>query len=498
MRIKQLILSVILLVIGGLTAVGQQMSLPMDPDVRTGKLANGLTYYIRHNNWPENRANFYIAQRVGSIQEEESQRGLAHFLEHMAFNGSDHFKGNALLRYCESIGVQFGGDLNAFTSIDRTVYNIDNVPTTNPNNIDSCLLILRDWSCGLLLEQDEIDKERGVIHEEWRMRTDAGSRMFERNLPTLYPGSKYGLRYPIGLMSVVDNFKRKELVDYYHKWYHPSNQGIIVVGNVDVDKVEAEIKKLFGDIKNPANAAPVVDEQVPDNAEPIVVVDKDKEFQQSIVELMIKQDVFPDSLKNSPYYYVNEYMNNAVCKMLSDRINERALKADCPFVGGDASYGNYIFAKTKDALTMAALPKDPTQTSASLKALIEELRRASLFGFTATEYKRFQQDYLSSLDKAYSNKDKRTNTQLYNQILGNYLDETDGAHDSRRSYQRSCQGEFPRQRLQSRNHQFQHREGRRHISHQATASRCREGSPWRTAHSLRGQREERASHQARA
>ena len=422
MRIKQLILSVILLVIGGLTAVGQQMSLPMDPDVRTGKLANGLTYYIRHNNWPENRANFYIAQRVGSIQEEESQRGLAHFLEHMAFNGSDHFKGNALLRYCESIGVQFGGDLNAFTSIDRTVYNIDNVPTTNPNNIDSCLLILRDWSCGLLLEQDEIDKERGVIHEEWRMRTDAGSRMFERNLPTLYPGSKYGLRYPIGLMSVVDNFKRKELVDYYHKWYHPSNQGIIVVGNVDVDKVEAEIKKLFGDIKNPANAAPVVDEQVPDNAEPIVVVDKDKEFQQSIVELMIKQDVFPDSLKNSPYYYVNEYMNNAVCKMLSDRINERALKADCPFVGGDASYGNYIFAKTKDALTMAALPKDPTQTSASLKALIEELRRASLFGFTATEYKRFQQDYLSSLDKAYSNKDKRTNTQLYNQILGNYLD----------------------------------------------------------------------------
>lgn len=333
MKIKQLLLSAFLLLSGGLMAFGQQMTLPFDPDVRTGKLANGLTYYIRHNNWPENRANFYIAQRVGSIQEEESQRGLAHFLEHMAFNGSEHFKGNALLRYCESIGVQFGGDLNAFTAIDKTVYNIDNVPTNNPNNIDSCLLILRDWSCGLLLEQDEIDKERGVIHEEWRMRTGAGSRMFERNLPAIYPGSKYGLRYPIGLMSVVDNFKRKELVDYYHKWYHPSNQGIIVVGNVDVDKVEAEIKKLFGGIQNPKNAAPVVEEPVPDNAAPIVVVDKDKEFQQSIVEVMIKQDVFPDSMKNTPLFYVNSYLNSALCKMLNDRLNERALKADCPLRG---------------------------------------------------------------------------------------------------------------------------------------------------------------------
>ena len=422
MKIKQLLLSAFLLLSGGLMAYGQQMTLPFDPDVRTGKLANGLTYYIRHNNWPENRANFYIAQRVGSIQEEESQRGLAHFLEHMAFNGSEHFKGNALLRYCESIGVQFGGDLNAFTAIDKTVYNIDNVPTNNPNNIDSCLLILRDWSCGLSLEQDEIEKERGVIHEEWRMRTDAGSRMFERNLPAIYPGSKYGLRYPIGLMSVVDNFKRKELVDYYHKWYHPSNQGIIVVGNVDVDKVEAEIKKLFGGIQNPKNAAPVVEEPVPDNAAPIVVVDKDKEFQQSIVEVMIKQDVFPDSMKNTPLFYVNSYLNSALCKMLNDRLNERALKADCPFVGASVSYGQYIYAKTKDALTLVAVPKDISQTAAATKALIEELRRAQQFGFTATEYKRYQQDYLSSLDKMYSNKDKRTNTQYYQEIVNHFLE----------------------------------------------------------------------------
>ena len=179
----------------------QQMPpIPADPDVRVGKLDNGLTYYIRHNNWPENRAEFYIAQKVGSIQEDDDQRGLAHFLEHMAFNGSKHFKGNELLRWCESVGIQFGGDLNAYTSIEETVYNISNVPTTREGIIDSCLLILYDWADGLLLEQDEIEKERGVIHEEWRLRTSAEMRMLERDLPKLYPGSKLGYRMPIGLI----------------------------------------------------------------------------------------------------------------------------------------------------------------------------------------------------------------------------------------------------------------------------------------------------------
>ena len=251
-NIKHTIVSVLLLLVAVVTASAQMpiKTIPVDTAFRIGKLPNGLTYIIRHNNWPEHRANFYIAQKVGSLEENEDQRGLAHFLEHMAFNGSDHFKGNDLIEWCRSKGIEFGRDLNAYTSIDKTVYNIDNVPTTSASTLDSCLLILRDWSCGLLLEQDEIDKERGVIHEEWRLRTSAQSRMLERNLEKLYPGSKYGKRYPIGLMSVVDNFKRKELVDYYHKWYHPDHQGIIVVGDVDVDKTEAEIKKLFGGIKN--------------------------------------------------------------------------------------------------------------------------------------------------------------------------------------------------------------------------------------------------------
>ena len=164
-------------------AQGQQI--PLDPAVKTGVLPNGLTYYIRHNQWPEKRADFYIAQKVGAIQEEESQRGLAHFLEHMCFNGTKHFPGNGVIRFCESIGVQFGGDLNAYTSIDQTVYNISNVPTTRQSALDSCLLILSDWAGNLTLDPKEIDEERGVIHEEWRLRTSASSRMFERNLPKL-------------------------------------------------------------------------------------------------------------------------------------------------------------------------------------------------------------------------------------------------------------------------------------------------------------------------
>ena len=200
-----------------ITAQQQMQPLPIDPKVRYGKLANGLTYYIRHNEQPKERADFYIAQRVGSMQEEDSQAGLAHFLEHMAFNGSDHFKGNGIIDFTRTLGVEFGSDLNAYTSIDQTVYRVCDVPTTRVTALDSCLLILKDWSDGLTLDAKEIDKERGVVHQEWQMRSDASMRFFEKYLPTLYPGSKYGYRLPIGLMSIVDNFKPKELRDYYHK-----------------------------------------------------------------------------------------------------------------------------------------------------------------------------------------------------------------------------------------------------------------------------------------
>ncbi|MBQ8046516.1 MAG: insulinase family protein [Prevotella sp.] len=421
MRLRHLFVTALLAVASLAQAQMQMPPVPADPDVRIGKLENGLTYYIRHNNWPEHRANFYIAQKVGSIQEEESQRGLAHFLEHMAFNGSDNFKGNGLIEYLRSIGVEFGRDLNAYTSIDQTVYNINNVPTTNQASLDSCLLILRDWSTGLSLDPEEIDKERGVIHEEWRLRTSASSRMFERNLPALYPNSKYGVRYPIGLMEVVDNFKPQELRDYYQKWYHPSNQGLIIVGDVDVDHTEAVIKQLFADIKNPENALPVVDEPVPDTAEPIVIIDKDKEMTVNGIDIMFKSDPIPDEMKDNVGYLLTKYMINAAVGMLNNRLREAAQEPEAPFTSADADYGNYIFAKTKDAFTLSAMPKEMSLTEASLKAVLIEARKAAEFGFTETEYDRYKENYLSQLEKQYSNKEKRFNEQFYVQYREHFL-----------------------------------------------------------------------------
>ncbi|MBR5036421.1 MAG: insulinase family protein [Prevotella sp.] len=420
MKLRNL-LATLLVFVCATTQAQQMPPIPVDEAVRIGKLDNGLTYYIRHNNWPEHRANFYIAQKVGSIQEEESQRGLAHFLEHMAFNGSDHFKGNQLISWLESIGVQFGGDLNAYTSIDQTVYNIDNVPTARQSALDSCMLILRDWSTGLLLEPEEIDKERGVIHEEWRMRTSANSRMLERNLPALYPGSKYGVRYPIGLMSVIDNFSPQELRDYYEKWYHPSNQGLIIVGDIDIDHTEAMIKQLFSDITNPENAAPIVAEPVPDTAEPIVIIDKDKEQRTSAVEVMFKHDTYPDSLKGDMSYLIYNYVKGATLSLLNRRLSEVAEKADCPFVSASARDGNYIFSKTKDALDLTVVPKEMSMMGEALQALVAEARRVAEFGYMQSEYDRYKADYLSSLEKSYSNRDKRYNSQFYAQCRGHFL-----------------------------------------------------------------------------
>jgi len=421
MKLKRFFAAAVLMVIGSVAMMAQEMpAIPVDEAVRIGKLDNGLTYYIRHNNWPENRAEFYIAQKVGSLQENDDQRGLAHFLEHMAFNGSKHFKGNDLLRWCESVGIKFGTDLNAYTSIDQTVYNISNVPTTREGVIDSCLLILYDWADGLLLEQEEIEKERGVIHEEWRLRTSASQRMLERDLPQLYPNCKYGYRMPIGLMEIIDNFERPFLQSYYEKWYRPDNQGLIIVGDVDVDKVEAKIKELFSGIVLPENRALVEDVPVPDNNEAIYVIDKDKEMQYNYIMLMFKHEVFPDSLKGTLAYTMSEYMKEAAISMLNDRLKEYAEKPECPFVQAGSGDGQYIFAKTKDAFEMDILPKDG-QAEAALTTALVEARRAAEFGFTATEYNRFKANYISSLEKQYSNKDKRYNSQFVNQYVRHFL-----------------------------------------------------------------------------
>ena len=424
MKLKRMFVAALTLVCCVVVVAQQQPMqmppIPVDPAVRIGKLDNGLTYYIRHNEYPEHVANFYIAQRVGSIQEDDSQRGLAHFLEHMAFNGSEHFKGNGIIEFCRSLGVEFGSDLNAYTSIDQTVYRVCDVPTKRATAVDSCLLILKDWSNGLSLEPEEIDKERDVVHNEWRLGEGPSQRMITRALPKMYPGSKYGERMPIGLMSVIDSFKPQTLRTYYQKWYRPDNQAIIVVGDVDVDHIEAQIKQLFGSIKVDPNAPKVVAEVVPDNKEAIYVFEKDKEMQMSQVMVMMKHDATPEEEKSNMAYLIQDYATSVVSQMFSQRLSEMTQEESCPFFQAFAEDGQYLLSKTKDNFELIGIPKEGKDME-TLQALYREARRAREFGFTATEYARAQADYLSGLEKRYTNRDKRKNAEFGNAYRDHYL-----------------------------------------------------------------------------
>lgn len=423
MKFMKRISALLVLAACALTTFAQQMPpIPVDPQVRIGKLDNGLTYYIRHNNYPEGQVNFYIAQKVGSVLEEENQRGLAHFLEHMCFNGTEKFPGNGVIKYLESIGVKFGSDLNAYTSIDETVYNIDNVPVSVAGAIDSCLWILHDWADGLLLEDEDIDKERGVIHEEWRQRNNAQQRMLEQLLPILYPdGNRYGHRMPIGTMEVVDNFPYKALRDYYEKWYRPDQQGIVIVGDINVDEIEAKIKSIFSDIEMPDNAAERVYYPVPDNKEPIIALAKDKEQQYGIVYIFNKHEAIPNEAKEDLSYIIYEYAMNMFAQMMQARMNELAMQPDAPFVQGFVNDDDYFFAKTKGAISGAIIPKDGMMTEATA-TLYREMLRARRHGFTETEYSRARAEFLTQIESAYNERNKVRSRNYCQQYVRHFID----------------------------------------------------------------------------
>ncbi len=407
-----------------LVAFAQQQQLPpipVDQGVRIGKLENGLTYYIRRNEFPAKQADFYIAQKVGAIQEEDHQRGLAHFLEHMCFNGTTNFPGNALRDYLETIGVKFGYNLNAYTAVDETVYNISNVPMLREGIIDSCLLILHDWANDLTLDPKEIDKERGVIHEEWRTGSGAMMRMYEQILPKIYPNSKYGHRLPIGTMEVVDNFPYQALRDYYHKWYRPDLQGIIVVGDIDVDQIEAKIKKLFSGIKMPENPAERIYEEVPDTDKPIVAIAKDKEQPTSTLYLMFKHDAVKREEKGNLGYLVANYMNSIVSTMINNRLDELRQTATPPFIYAGASDGDYLLSKTKGAFTGVAVAKDGG-VPVALENLYREILRAKKHGFTASEYARAKADYLRHLESSYNERNKTKTNEYVHEYVRHFLD----------------------------------------------------------------------------
>lgn len=403
-------------------AVAQEMApLPMDAAVRYGKLDNGLTYYIRHNEEPKGLAHFYIAQKVGSVQEEEDQRGLAHFLEHMAFNGSTTFPADGqLIKACENMGVKFGLNLNAYTSTDETVYNIDDVPVNDEANIDTCLWILHDWADGLLLTEEEINKERGVIHEEWRMRSSASQRILNRRLEELYPGSRYGKRMPIGLMSVVDNFAPDFLRAYYQKWYRPDLQGIVIVGDINVDQIEEKIKRIFGPIQMPDNAAKYETYPVPDNEEAIIVIDSDKEQEYGILEFMYKTEPLPAEMRASAMGLMQNYVINIICSVLNERLNDLSKQEGCPFVQASVGYGTYLLSKTADCLEVGVLPQ-PGKEAEAMQVVVQEIERARQFGLTGTEVLRAREELLSQIEKIYENRDKQKNGYYTQQYIRHFL-----------------------------------------------------------------------------
>ena len=422
-----LVLSMALLVLQSYAAkhISDSTLIPVDPRTKIGKLDNGLTYYLRHNNWPEDRACFYLCQRVGSIQETDSQRGLAHFLEHMCFNGSEHFKGNSIEHFCESLGLNNGEEINAFTSIEKTVYYIDNVPTDiGQEKLDSCLWILYDWANGLSLDSMEIEKERGIVHEEWRTSRDATSRIYERQLPILYPTSKYGHRLPIGLMEVVDNFSHKELRDYYEKWYNPENQCVIIVGNVDIDKTEAKIKDIFGAIRPSATPGIVRREEVQDHKGIIYSMDKDKELQENTVFVQFKHKAYTAKDRQFIRYWKENFRTNAALGMLNVRYDDEALKSDCPYLTAGAYDESYFVSTTKAAFELYCSAKDSMQAKA-LEGMVKECKRAVQYGFTQEEYKRYQDEEVSRLENLLLTTERRESSGLAEECYKHYLSGTD-------------------------------------------------------------------------
>ena len=394
--------------------------LPMDPEVRYGKLDNGLTYYIRHNEQPKQRCEFHIAQAVGAILEEDHQNGLAHFLEHMAFNGTEHFPGKGIINYFESIGVSFGSNINAYTSIDETVYRLSDVPTYREGIIDSALLVMHDWSCGLLLLPEEIDAERGVIREEWRTRRNANWRIWSQMQSQLYPGTQYAKRDVIGDTAVINNFEYQAIRDYYKKWYGPDNQAIIVVGDINVDSIEAKIKALWADVPRRENFGERPIYTVNHNDKPLVVIITDPEAERSRMTIQYKFDQLPEALQGSAQEYTIKLVRELACNMLENRFSELALDPNASFTGAGCMYGKC--AKKMDAFFAVTLPKEGREDEA-LNDLIFQLEKMHRYGFTQSELERVKSEKMNSMEKYFNERNTRKNITLARECIRHFEDQ---------------------------------------------------------------------------
>jgi len=399
------------------SSIDYSYPLPVDPSVRVGQLDNGLVYYIRQNSKPEKRVELRLAVNAGSILENDDQLGLAHFTEHMCFNGTKTFPKNELINFLQKTGVQFGADINAYTSFDETVYMLQ-LPTDEPGLVDKGFQVLEDWAHNVTFDGKEIDKERGVIVEEWRLGLGAQDRMMKKFLPVILKGSHYAERVPIGKVEVLENFKHETLRSFYHDWYRPNLQAIVVVGDIDPDSAEKQIITHFSGLKNPENNRERITYDLPGNEEPLIAIATDPEATQNMLLLFWKHPVLDSKTLGD---LKTKITGELFTSMLNQRFSELSQKPDCPFVFANAGYGKFL-TRANDAYLLATMPKE-NQTNQALSVLLAENQRIKQFGFTATEYARQKEDMLSKYEKAANEFDKTESSQLAGEYVANYLTE---------------------------------------------------------------------------
>ncbi len=389
--------------------------IPVDSSIKFGKLANGMVYYIKKNKKPENRAELRLAVNAGSVLEDTDQLGLAHFTEHMAFNGTTHFAKNELVSYLQSVGVKFGADLNAYTSFDQTIYMLT-IPTDSAAVLDKGFDVLSDWAHEQTFDSTEIEKERGVVIEEWRLGRGAEQRMQDKYIPVLFHDSRYAIRLPIGTKKSLETFHRNSIVRFYKDWYRPDLMAIIAVGDFDMAKIEKEIIDKFSNIPNPKNERPRIVYNVPDHKEILASVNSDKEAAEADVSIFYLNNKEPDITYANYRDHAKELL---YFTMLNQRLDELSQLPNPPFLGGYSTDGN-IGARTKYAYVSMAAVTD-TGIMTGLKTLLDENEKVKRFGFTQSEFNRAKKDILKMYEKYYNERDKTESSSYADEFIRNFL-----------------------------------------------------------------------------
>jgi zinc protease len=420
------ILALLLITMSGLSTYAQikpDAALPTDPKLRVGKLPNGLTYYIRHNNFPKGLADFQIFHSVGAMQEEDNQNGLAHFLEHQAFKGLAHFPGKSMTNYMEKIGVKFGENLNAATTTDYTRYMINQVPISRQGIIDTCLLVLSDWSGSITANPEAVDSERGVIKEEWRMRGGVDYRINQGLSPYFFKGSKYAIRSVIGDMKIIETFKQEELLDFYHKWYRPDLQAVAIVGDFDVDAMEAAVKKLFSKLPKAVNPTAKTAYPLPDNKELIYGTYSDKEASSSSISLMFKHPQQKWADRQKPSTYTLGYQYAIITSMMNSRWEELSHKKDFAIKGLQYGFGSFV--ADKDVFSVSADVKPGVANiMPAFDMMLSETERFKRYGFTKGELDLVKANFKRRLERSYLERDKKPNNNFIESYMNNFLENT--------------------------------------------------------------------------